>query len=145
MLAALSVTVLVVLVNETAPPPHVVVGASGVDADEDVATLRLAGSVSVKFERVRAKPLALLSVIVSVETTFSPTLAGENASVTVGARAVTANAVGQAPVPAFAGVTAALLIEPLELTESIAVSTALAESVTVRVIVPAAPVGVTVT
>jgi hypothetical protein len=70
MLAAVSVTLLVVLVNETAPPPHVVVGTRGVDADEDVAMPRLAGSVSVKFECVRANPLALLSVIVSVETTF---------------------------------------------------------------------------
>src|ERR1035438_7423720 len=146
MLAPFRVTVFVVFVNETAAPPQVVDGASAIDPDDVVAMLRLAGSVSVKLDCVSAKPLDLGSVIVSIEPTFSLTLAGANASVTVGADGVTANAVGHAPAaaPAAAGVAAALLMEPVELTDSAAVSMALASSVTVRVSEPA-PVGVTVT
>jgi len=85
-------------------------------------------------------------VIVSIATTFSATLAGANAAVTAGADGIMANAIGHAPAaePAIAGVAAVLLMEPLGLTDSVAVSMALASSVTVRVSEPA-PVGVTVT
>jgi hypothetical protein len=146
MLAPFNVTVLAVLVRAIALPLHVVAGAKDVDP-EDVAMLRLAGSVSVKLDCVRANPLELASVIVSVETTFSPTLAGENASVTVGATGVTVKALGHAEalVPAAVGVVAAAVIAPLALAARVAVSMAPAESVTVRVRVPDAPVGTTVT
>jgi hypothetical protein len=145
MLAPLNVTVLAVLVRATVAPLHEVAGAKDVDP-EDVAMLRFAGSVSVKLDCARANPLALASVMVNVETTFSPTLAGENASVTVGATGVTVKALGHAEalVPAVVGVVVAA-IAPLALTVRVAVSMAPAESVTVRVMVPDAPVGTTVT
>jgi hypothetical protein len=145
MLAALKVTVLVVFVKVAALPPHVVAGATDVDA-EDVAMLRLEGKVSVKLDCVSANPLALLSVMVSVETTFSPTLAGENASATVGTTGATVKALGHAEalVPAVVGVDAAV-IAPLALTARVAVSMAPMESVTVRVRPPDAPVGTTET
>jgi hypothetical protein len=132
-------TVLAELVN--VPPMQVVVGAG------DVWTIKLAGTVSVKPDWVKSKPLPLLKVMVSVEATFSPTLAGENASVTVGAEVVTVNGVGQAPalVPAEAGVAAALVIEPFAATDSVAVSVSPRLSVTTSVTVPAVPFGVTVT
>ena len=141
--APLNVMPVVVVVK--VPPPHVVAGAA---ADADVDTLRLAGSVSVRLDCVRAKALLLWSMIVSVETTFSPTLAGENASVTVGADVETDNAVGQAPVlvPAEAPTTAPLVIEPVvAATDSVAVSVSFRLSVTTRVTVPAVPLGVTET
>jgi hypothetical protein len=142
MSAPLNVTLVVVFVK--VPPPQVVAGAA---ADADVDTLRLAGSVSVRLACVSAKAFKLLSVIVSVETTFSPTLAGENASVTVGAEVVTVNGVGQAPalVPAEAGGVAALRMAPPAATVSVAVSVSPEESVTTSVTVPAVPFGVTVT
>jgi len=144
MFAPLKLIVLAALVRATAAPLQLVAGASIVP---DIATLRLAGSVSVKLDCVSANRLALVSVIVRVETTFSPTLAGENASVTVGATGVTVSAVGQAPalVPAEVGVPVGRVIEPPVLTVRTAVSTAPTESVIVRVSVPAVPVGVTVT
>src|ERR1700730_6273304 len=116
MLAPLNVTLVVVFVN--VPPPQVVAGAA---ADADVDTLKLAGSVSVRLACVRTKAFKLLSVIVSVETTFSPTLAGENASVTVGAEVVTVNGVGHAPalVPAEAATRVARVIESLAATDSV--------------------------
>jgi hypothetical protein len=142
MSAPLNVTLLVVFVK--VPPPQVVAGAA---ADAEVDTLRLAGSVSVRLACVRAKAFELLSVIVSVETTFSPTLAGENASVTVGAEVVTVNGVGQAPalVPAEAATTAALVMAPPAATDSVAVSVSPRLSVTTSVTVPVLPFGVTVT
>src|SRR5882757_1982613 len=91
ILAPAMLTVLAELVKVPDAPLQVIVGAG------DVWSARLAGTVSVKPDWVKSKPLALPKVMVSVEATFSPTLAGENASVTVGAEVVTDNGVGQAP------------------------------------------------
>lgn len=106
--------------------------------------LRFAGSVSLNADWVSAKSFEFLKVMVSVEATFSPTLAGENSELTVGAAGVTVMGVGQAvaAVPADEG---AALVAPVELKLTTAVSLLLAESVTVSVKVPAAPVGTTVT
>ena len=88
----------------------------------------------------------MLSVIVNVDATFSPTLAGENDSLTVGAAAAKVKAVGQAlvPLPALDGVVDPAATPPLAFIDRTAVSTAPAESVTVSVIVPALPVDTTV-
>ena len=80
--------------------------------------LRFAGTVSVKPDWVKVKPFVLLKVMVSVEATFAPTLAGENASLTVGGTGVTVNGVGQAvaTVPADDGVfTVAVPVESNEI------------------------------
>src|SRR5271168_5417807 len=81
--AAASITLLVVLVNDMAAPPQVVVGACM------LAMLRLAGSVCVRPDWVRSKPLPLVNVRVSVATTLVATLAGANAAPTTGAIGVT--------------------------------------------------------
>ena len=84
--------------------------------------------------------------MVSVEAIFSPTVAGENASVTVGGIGATVSGVGQAvaAVPTEAG--AFTVATPLALNETLAVlSMWPAESVTVRVRVPAVPLEATVT
>jgi len=132
------VTALAELVNVPDAPLQVVVGAG------DIWTVRLAGTVSVKPDWVKSKPLALLKVMVSVEATFSPTLAGENASVTVGGVGVTVSGVGQAvaAVPAEDG---AVVVAPVDVNATVAVSVLAAESVTLSVNVPAAPVETTVT
>jgi len=82
--------------------------------------------------------------MVSVEATFSPTLPGENASVTVGGITVTVSGVGHAvaAVPAEDG---AVLVAPVDVNVTVAVSWLFAESVTVNVNVPAVPLGTTVT
>ena len=82
--------------------------------------------------------------MVSVEATFSPTLAGVNASVTVGGAGVTVSGVGQAvaAVPAEDG---AVVVAPVDANVTVAVSWLFAESVTVSVNVPAVPFGTTVT
>jgi hypothetical protein len=87
----------------------------------------------------------LLRVIVSVETTFGLTLVGENAAATVGGAAANVAAPGHAPslVPAALGVIAAGVMTPPAVTDNTVASTAPTESVTVRVTVPAAPVGTT--
>jgi hypothetical protein len=54
----------------------------------------------------------LLKVIVSVDATVTPTLAGANASETVGATGVTETAVGQALLPALAGAPVVALVDP---------------------------------
>jgi len=110
----------------------------------DVWTVRLAGTVSVKPDWVKSKPLALLKVMVSVEATFSPTLAGENASATVGGTGVTVKAVGHA-VAAVPGENGAVVVAPVDVNVTVAVSVLFAESVTLSVNVPAAPVETTVT
>ncbi len=133
-------TALEELVNVPDAPVQVVVGAG------EVCTVRLAGTVSVKLDWVKSKPLALLNVMVSVEATFSPTLAGENASVTVGAASVTVSGAGHAvaAVPAEDG--AFTFATPLALNDTLAVlSIWPTESVTVSMRVPAAPVDATVT
>ena len=77
----------------------------------------------------------MLNVIVSVEATPGPVLAGENAWATVGGIGVTVSAVGQALalVPAEVG---ALLVALPEATVMVAVSVAPALSLTVSVTVP---------
>src|SRR5216683_2625634 len=90
ILAPAMVTALAELVNVPDAPLQVVVGAG------EVCMLRLAGTVSVKLDWVKSKPLEFLKEMVSVETTFSPTLVGENASATVGGAGVTVIGVGQA-------------------------------------------------
>jgi hypothetical protein len=76
--------------------------------------------------------------MVSVEATFSPTLAGEKASVTVGGTGATVIAVGHAvaAVPADDG---AAVVAPVGAKSTVAVSVLFAESVTVNVNVPAVP------
>jgi hypothetical protein len=83
-------TALAELVNVPDAPLQLVVGAG------DVWMIRFAGTVSVKLDWVKSKPFALLKVMVSVDAAFAPTVAGENASVTVGGDRVTASGVGQA-------------------------------------------------
>ena len=82
--------------------------------------------------------------MVSVEATFSPTVAGENASVTVGGVGATVSGVGHAvaAVPAEDG---AAVVAPVDVNVTVAVSWLFAESVTVSVNVPAIPLGTTVT
>ena len=138
ILAPAMVTALAELVNVPDAPLQVVVGAG------EVCALRLAGTVSVKLDWVKSKPLALLNVMVSVEATFSPTLAGENASVTVGGASVTMSGVGHALtlVPADVGAT---LLALLDVTVTVAVSVSPAESVTTNVRVSGPVPGVIVT
>ncbi len=90
ILAAASVTLLVVLLNDLDAPPQVVAGAGM------VAIVRLAGRVCVRPVWVSAKPLLLVSVMVSVAVTLGATLPGEKASVTTGASGVTVSGVGHA-------------------------------------------------
>ncbi len=105
-----------------------------------------AGSVSVNLACVTSNAFELRRVRVSVEGTFSATLVGANAAVTRGAATVTVGATGQASalLPALAGVVAARVIAPAASTGRVAVSMAPIESVTVNLIDPAAPSGVTV-
>jgi hypothetical protein len=107
--------------------------------------VRLAGTDWLKWDCVKSKPLALLKVMVSVEATFSPTLAGENASVTVGETGVTVSGVGHAVAAVPADDGAVLLVTPVAATATVAVSVFIAESVTVKVNVPAVPLNTTVT
>src|SRR5882724_4483739 len=138
ILAPAMATALAELVKVPDAPLQVVVGAG------EVCTLRLAGTVSAKLDWVKSKPLVLPNVMVSVEATFSPTLAGENASVTVGGASVTVSGVGHAlaAVPAEDG---AVVVAPVDVNVTVAVSVLAAESVTLSVNVPAAPVETTVT
>src|ERR1700733_5423965 len=82
-------------------------------------------------------------MMVSVEGAFSPTLAGEEASVTVGGAGATVIAVGHAvvAVPADDG---AAVVAPVAAKSTVAVSVLFAESVTVSVNVPAVPFQATV-
>ena len=88
--------------------------------------------------------MALLKVMVSVEATFSATLAGENAALTVGGTGVTVIGVGHAAaaVPADDG---AVVVAPSDVNETVAASVLPAESVTVRVKDPALPLETIVT
>jgi hypothetical protein len=134
------VTALAELVSIPDAPAQLVVGAG------EVWMIRLAGTVSVKLDWVSANPLALLKVMVSVEATFSPTLAGENASVIVGAAGTTVRGVGQAvaAVPTEDG--ALTVATPLESNDTLAeLSMWPAESVTVNLSVPALLGGAMVT
>jgi hypothetical protein len=126
-----------VVLDRVPEPEHVVVGA-----DED-SMVTLAGTVSAKPAWVNANALLLLNVIVSVEAVFSVTLAGENASATVGAAGVTVSDAGHAvaAVPAEDGAPVAA---PVDVKFTVATSVWPVESVTVRVRVPAVPLGMTV-
>ena len=136
--ASATVTALVELVNVPAPPVQVVVGAG------EVWTLKLAGTVSVKPAWVNAKPFVLLKMMVRVEATFSPTLVGENASATVGGTGVTVNGVGHA-VAAVPAADGAAEVAPVDENVTVAWSMLFAESVIVRVNVPAMPFQTAVT
>jgi hypothetical protein len=138
IMAPAMVTVLAELVNVAVAPLQVVVGAGA------VWRLRFAGTVRVMPDWVKSKPLALLNVMVSAETTFSPMLAGEKACASVGGTGVTVKAAGHA-VAAVPGEDGAAVVAPLDVNVTVAVSVLCAESVTVSVRVPAAPVGTTVT
>ena len=107
--------------------------------------IRFAGTVSVKPDWVKSKPFALLKVMVSVDATFSPTLAGENASVTVGGASVTVSGVGQAVAAVPTDDGAFTVAAPLALNETPVESVRPAESVTVSIKVPALPLEATVT
>jgi hypothetical protein len=117
---------------------HVVVGAG------DDSMLRAAGTDSVNPDCVKSKPLALLKLMVRVDATFSPTLAGENASVTVGAVTVKSSGVGHAVAAVPADDGAALLVAPLAAMLTVAVSVFIAESVTVKVNLLAVPLKTTI-
>src|SRR5258707_11963172 len=124
-------TALEELVNVPDAPVQVVVGAG------EVCTVRLAGTVSMKLDWVKSKPLALLKVMVSVEATFSPTLAGENASVTVGGVGVTVSGVGHAVAAVPGDDSAFTVATPAAVNETLAVlSLWAAESVNVSITVP---------
>ena len=110
IMAPTMVTVLAEVVKVPDVPMQVVVGAG------DVAMTRLAGTVSVKWDCVKSKPLALVKVMVRVEATFSPTLAGENASVTVGEIGVKVSGVGHAVAAVPADDGALLLVTPFAAT-----------------------------
>ena len=133
MFAFVSMTPVLVVVKLISPPVHVVWAAAVAVA---VGMLRLLGKVAEKLDCVNAKPLVLLKVMVSVESTFSPTLSGEKASEIAGAAGLTVSEVGQAVVPALPGVVEAAVTAPAALTDSVAVSTAPALSVTVKLTVP---------
>jgi D-serine deaminase-like pyridoxal phosphate-dependent protein len=79
-----------------------------------------------------------------METEFSPTLAGEKDSVTVGADGLTLKSAGQAVALVPADVGAVLLAELAVPKVTVSISTFLAESVTVNVRIPPAT-GLTVT
>ena len=133
MFAFVRVTPVLVVVKPICPPVHEVWAATVVVA---VGIVRLLGSAAEKLDCVNAKPLVLVKVMVNVEVTFSLTLSGEKPSDIAGAAGLTASAVGQAVVPALRGVVDAAVTEPLEPTVRVAVSTAPALSVTVKVTVP---------
>src|ERR1700738_3201902 len=99
--------------------------------------LRLPGTVSVKPDWVSANPFALLKVMVSVDATFWPTLAGEKASASVGGVGATVGDFGHA-VAADPAEEGAVVVAPVDVNVTVAVSVLAAESVTVSVNVPAA-------
>ena len=140
ILAPAMVTALAELVNVPDAPVQLVVGAG------EVWMIRLAGTVSVKPDWVSANAFVLVNVMVSVEATFSLTLAGENASVSVGGIGATVKGVGQAvaEVPAEDG--ALTVATPLESNDTLAeLSMWPAESATVNLSVPALLGGAMVT
>ena len=74
-----------------------------VEGAGEPATVNPAGRLSLKLASVRSYPFEFANLIVSVDFTVSPTLAGTNACDTVGASGVTTSGVGQALLPAIAG------------------------------------------
>src|ERR1019366_9097228 len=133
MVAPLSLSEAEVLVSDIPVPVQVVAGIS-----------RLPGSVALMPDWISVKPLGFDKVITRFETAFSPSLAGEKDSVTVGADGLTLRAAGHAValVPADAG--AVLVAEPAVGKLTVSTSTLPAESVTVNVRIPLAT-GLTVT
>src|ERR1022692_4896351 len=136
MLAPLSSSDVVVFVSDI-PAPVQVVATAGV-----VAISRLPGSVALKLDWMSVKPFGFDRVMASVATPFSPTLAGEKDSATVGADGFTFNLAGHAValVPADMG---AVLVAEFAVSVTDCTSTLPAESVTVNVSIPA--MGFTVT
>ena len=129
MFAPLNETVVAVLVSVWAAPVQEVDGA-GVGA-----SVSPEGRVSSRLDWVRAKPLALARVTVSVDTVFSATVAGEKLSVTVGGSGDIASAVGQAFF-ALPEVDGAAVVAVLAVRVTVSVSMLPALSVTVSVRVP---------
>ena len=96
-------------------------------------TLNEAGRVSIRPDCVRANAFELFSVMVSVEATFVPVVAGTNASVTVGGAGLKVTALAHELLPAVVGAVLVALVDP---TMTVATSVPPCESVTVRVNVP---------
>ena len=142
-LETLNVTVQAPLAGMIAPvrdtEPEVVVKFPApvqlVDGAGALATSTPLGNVSLKLACVRSNPFEFFNVMVSVDLTVSPTLAGANACVTVGAAGATTSAVGQALFPAVFG---AELLALVVVTLIVALFVAPVLSVTVSVTVPAA-------
>jgi len=129
MFAPLKETAVEVLVSERVAPVQVVAGAGA------GASVSPAGRVTCKLDWVSAKPLAFAIVTVSVDAVFSPTVAGEKFSVTVGGSGITTIGAGQAlfELPEIDG---AVLVAALAVSVTVSVSLFPALSVTVSVSVP---------
>jgi hypothetical protein len=123
-----NVTLLDVLLSDNAAPPQVLVGVCWPNA-------RLAGKDTVIPDWVSANPLVLLKLTTNSAATFTATLAGENAALTVGDAGVTVMGLRHALalVPAEAGAVVPAL-PAVKFTT--AVSVLPAESVTTRLSVP---------
>ncbi len=115
IMAPSMVTELAEVVRVPDVPVQVVVGAG------DVAMTRLAGTVSAKWDCVKSKPLALVKMMLRVEATFSPTLVGENVSLTAGEIGAKVSGVGHAvaAVPGAGG--ACTVATPAAVNETVAV------------------------
>src|SRR5580704_6506198 len=90
--------------RDAAAPPQVVAPAP--------ATLNEAGRVSVRADCVRANAFELFNVMVSVDATLVPVVAGTNASVSVGAAGLKVTALAQELLPAVAGAALVALVDP---------------------------------
>lgn len=126
-MAPLSFTVLDAMLSDSEAPVQLVAGVG------ELAIVNAVGSVSVILVCVRAKPLALLMMIVNDEAMLIPTALGENVWEIVGATGVADTVSGQAVVPALLG---AVLVALFDATVTNAVSVSPVESVTVSVTVP---------
>ena len=104
MVPVASATLAPPLAAVTAPPAHVVAPEAG------VAFTRPAGYVSVNAAPVIAAALGLVSVIVSVEVTPTPTVAGAKAFAIVGCRRTVSVEDALAAVPALVVVTLPVLL-----------------------------------
>jgi hypothetical protein len=138
MLASLNVTLPPELVSDSDAPVHVVAGTG------DAATLRPVGRLCVNDDWVNAKGLGFIKVSVRDACALVMVLTGWNAAATVGAATLTLEPAGQAEAlsPACAG---AVVVAPVLLKLTVAVSALPAESVTFSSSVPADPFQVIVT
>jgi len=130
ILAPVSATLPVVLLSDMAAPLH------DVDSPGEAAKMRLAGSEIVMADCVKENGLELFNVSVNSEAALTATLAGEKAALSVGAAGVTVMSAiqAEAAVPAIDG---AVLVAPLAVKLTTAVSVLPAESFTTSVKVPA--------